>query len=79
MTILITLDSLWCTSKFLDGLKCESKLKTVEKQGIKARSLAYSTLRGKGACWNSEMGLGRVISINYLHELAQNQHKVVSA
>jgi hypothetical protein len=61
------------------NIKCESKLKTVEKQGVGARSLARSTLRGKRACWSSRMGLGRVTSINYSHGPAQNQHKVVNA
>jgi hypothetical protein len=28
---------------------------------------------GKGACWSSGMGLGRVTSIKNLHEPAQNQ------
>jgi hypothetical protein len=45
------------TPKFLNGFKCESKLKTTEKQGVRARSLVRSTLRGGGACWGSEMGL----------------------
>jgi len=67
------------TPKFLNGFKCESKLKATEKQGVGARSLARSTLRGRGACWSSKMGLGKVTSINYSHRLAQNQHKAVSA
>jgi hypothetical protein len=29
-----------------DAPQCESKLKTIEKQGVEARSLARSTLRG---------------------------------
>jgi len=32
--------------RLLNGLKCESRLKTTEKQGIGACSLACSTLRG---------------------------------
>jgi hypothetical protein len=47
-------------SQLLKGLKCESKYKTTEEGGIKARSLAHNTLRGRGACWSSGMGLGRV-------------------
>ncbi len=69
----------WHTPKLLNGLKLESKLKTSEKQGVGAHSLACNTLKGRGACWSSEMGLRRVTSINYSHGLAQNQHKVVSA
>jgi hypothetical protein len=47
-------------SQLLKGLKCESKYKTTEEGGIKARSLAHNTLRGRGAGWSSGMGLGRV-------------------
>jgi hypothetical protein len=69
----------WCTPMLLNGFKCESKLKTTEEQGVGARSLARNTLRGgRGACWNSRMGLGRVTSINYSRRPMQNQHKVVS-
>jgi len=56
----------WCTPKLLNGFKCESKLKTTEEQGVGACSLAHSTLwGGRGACWNSGIGLVRVTSINY--------------
>ncbi len=47
-------------SQFLEGLKSESKYKTAEVGGVGARSLAHSTLRGRGACQSSRMGLGRV-------------------
>ncbi len=47
-------------SQLFEGLKCESKYKTSEEGGVKARSLAHNTLRGRGACWSSGMGLGRV-------------------
>jgi hypothetical protein len=53
-------------SQLLEGLKSESKYKIAEGGGIKARSLAHNTLRGREACWSSEMGLGR---INKLHSL----------
>jgi hypothetical protein len=69
----------WRTLKLLNGLKCESKLKTTKKQRVKARSLASIILRGKEAYWSSGMGLGKVTSINYSHGSAQNQYKVVSA
>jgi len=36
--------------KFFTRLKCESKLKTSEKQKVEAHSLAHSTLRGRRAC-----------------------------
>jgi hypothetical protein len=40
----------------------------MEEGGVEARSLAHNTLRGRGACWSFEMGLGRV---NKLHSLTQ--------
>jgi len=38
----------------------------VEGGGVGTRSIAHNTLRGRGACWSSGMGLGRV---NKLHSL----------
>jgi hypothetical protein len=55
-------------SQLLEGLKNESKYKTAKGGGIGARSLAHNTLRGRGACSNSGMGLGRV---NKLHSLTR--------
>jgi len=69
----------WRTPKLINGLKCESKLKTKEEQGVEARSLLATLWGGKRACWSFGMGLGRVTSIDYSHEPAQNQYKVVSA
>ncbi len=43
------------------------------------RSLAHNTLRGRGACWSSRMGLGRIDKLIHSHEPAHNPHKVVSA
>jgi len=34
--------------------------------GVEARSIAHNTLKGKGACWSSEMGLGRVDKLHLL-------------
>ncbi len=42
--------------------KCESKVKTTKEQEVGACSMAHSTLKGRGACWNSRMGLGRMTS-----------------
>jgi hypothetical protein len=47
-------------SQLLEGLKCESKKKITEEGGVGARSLTHNILRGRGACWSSGMGLGRV-------------------
>jgi len=40
--------------------------KTTEEGGVGARSLAHNTLRGRGACWSSRMGLGRVDKLHSL-------------
>jgi hypothetical protein len=53
-------------SQLLEGFKSEPKYKTVEGEGVGARSLAHNTLRGKGVCWSSGMGLGR---FDKLHSL----------
>jgi hypothetical protein len=52
--------------QLLARLKNESKYKTVEGGGIGACSLAHNTLRGRGACWSSGMGLGRVDKLHSL-------------
>jgi len=66
-------------SQLLEGLKCESKWKTTEEGGVGMRSLAHNTWRGRGACWSSEMGLGRIDKLIHSHGPAHNPHKVVSA
>ncbi len=43
------------------------------------RSLAHNTWRGRGACWSSGMGLGRIDKLIHSHGPAHNPHKVVSA
>jgi hypothetical protein len=66
-------------SQLLEGLKCESKWKTAEEGGVGTRSLAHNTLKGRGACWSSGMGLGRIDKLIHSHGPAHNPHKVVSA
>jgi hypothetical protein len=53
-------------SQLLEIFKCESKWKTTEEGRIGARSLTHNTLRGRGACWSFEMGLGRVDKLHSL-------------
>jgi len=53
-------------SQLLGGFKSESKYKTEERGGVGACSLAHNTLRGGGACWSSEMRLGRVDKLHSL-------------
>jgi hypothetical protein len=42
------------------GSNVSPSKKTVEEGRVETRSLAHNTLRGRGACWSSGMGLGRV-------------------
>jgi len=53
-------------SQLLEGFKSESKYKTAEGGGVEACSLVHNTLRGRRACWSSEMGLGRVDKLHSL-------------
>ncbi len=53
-------------SQLFEGLESESKQKTAEGGGVGACSLAQNTLRGRGACWSSGMGLGRVDKLHSL-------------
>jgi hypothetical protein len=66
-------------SQLLEGLKCESKRRTVEEGGVEMRSLAHNTWRGRGACWSSGMGLGRIDKLIHSHGPAHKPHKVISA
>ncbi len=43
------------------------------------RSLTHNTWRGRGVCWSSGMGLGRIDKLIHSHGPAHNPHKVVSA
>jgi hypothetical protein len=65
--------------QLLEGLKSESKYKTAKGGGVGARSLTHNTLRGRGACWSSEMGLVRVDKLYALTRATHNPYKVVSA
>jgi hypothetical protein len=56
-------------SQLLVKLKSESKCKTTEGGGVGARSLVHNTLRGRGACWSSRMGLGRIDKLHSLTRL----------
>jgi len=53
-------------SQLLKGPKCGSKWNTTEEGIVGARSLAHNTLKGRGACWSSGMGLGRVDKLHSL-------------
>jgi len=66
-------------SQLFERLKCESKWKTTKDGGVRTRSLAHNTLRGRGACWSSGMGLRRIDKLIHSHGPAHNPHKVVSA
>jgi hypothetical protein len=50
------LHGLWHAPNLFYRFKCESKVKITKEQGVEARSLACSTLKGREVCWSSEMG-----------------------
>ncbi len=64
-------------SQLFEGLESESKQKTAEGGGVGACSLAHNTLKGRGACWSSGMGLGRVDKLHSLTRACMEPHKVV--
>ncbi len=51
-------------------------MKTLEEQGVGARSLARSTLGVERCAGASGWGLGRMTSINYSYGLAQTKQQV---
>jgi hypothetical protein len=53
-------------SQLIKGPKCGSKWNTSEEGGVGAHSLVHNTLKGRGACWSSGMGLGRVDKLHSL-------------
>ncbi len=53
-------------SQLLTRLKSESKYKTTKGGRVRVHSLAHNTLKGRGACWSSEMGLGKVDKLHSL-------------
>jgi hypothetical protein len=53
-------------SQLFTKLKSESKYKTTEGGGVGAHSVVHNTLKGRGACWSSRMGLGRVDKLHSL-------------
>jgi hypothetical protein len=82
--LIVTSESpLMTHSQLLEGLKSESKYKTVEGGRVEARSLAHNTWRGRRACWSSGMGLGRVDKLHSLTwactQLAQGVYCIVGA
>jgi hypothetical protein len=67
---------MWRAPNLLYRLKCESKVKTMEEQGVGARSLARSILGIKGRARAPGWGLGRVTSINYSHRPTQTKQQI---
>ncbi len=65
--------------QLLEGLKCESKWETTEKGGVRAHSLAHSTLRLDGRVGAPGWDQDELTSFTHSHRPAQNSHKMVSA
>jgi hypothetical protein len=66
----------WRAPNLLYKLKCESKVKIVEEQGVGACSLARNTLGVERHAGIPGWGLGRVTSINYSHGPTQIKQQV---
>jgi hypothetical protein len=66
------LPTLWRTQMWV-------QVKDSRRRRSGTRSLAHNTLRGRGVCWSSGMGLGRIDKLIHSHGPAHNPHKVVSA
>jgi hypothetical protein len=59
--------------KLLERLKCEFKNETIE-EGVGVGSLAHNTLRVKGACQSSGMGIKMSEKwVNYSYETTQTK------
>jgi len=58
---------------FLFDPKCVWVIQIAELWRTRGTLPALSIKRGRGSCWSSKMGLGRVTSFSYLLELASNQ------
>ncbi len=65
----MTKDTMWLLvthSQLLEGFKNEFKYKITKGGRVRACSLTHNTLRAKGACWSSGMGLRRVDKLHSL-------------
>jgi hypothetical protein len=68
------------TLKLLDGLSCESKEEDNGRRKNWGALLGLSHFEGKGACWSSGMGLGRLTSKSLTHtNLHKPNNKLVNA
>jgi len=64
---------------FLMDSTTSPKVKTAEGERVRARS-RFATLWGRGACWSSELGLGRLTSTSFTHTyLHKPNNELVSA
>jgi len=53
------------------------KVKTTEGKGVGARSLAHSTLGGRGVCWSSRVGIRKIDKqFTYSHGPTQIKQQV---
>jgi hypothetical protein len=70
----------WCAPKLLDRFKYEFEVKTRKEQGIGDTVFGSQHFGGRGACWSSGMGLGRLISTqSFTRTYTKPNNKLVSA
>ncbi len=66
--------------KLLDGLIASPKVKTMEREGVGARSLAHNTLGVEGRVGASKWGLKNLTSNSITHmDLHKSNNKLVNA
>jgi hypothetical protein len=71
---------MWCTLRLLDGLNCKSKGENNGRRRSWGAFLGLQHFGGRGACWSSRMGLGRLTSNSITHtNLYKPNNKLDSA
>jgi hypothetical protein len=68
--------SKWRTTKLLHRLKCEFQVKTMEEQGVGARSLVRNTSGVKGRDGTMGWDYEEWQAINHSHGYAQTKQQV---
>ncbi len=70
----------WCTPKLLHGFNYESKSENNERRRIWGAFPSSQHFRGRGVCWSSKMGLGRLTNNSIIYmDLHKSNNKLVSA
>ncbi len=72
-------DTKWYTPKLLDGLNYEPKGEDIGRRRSWGALFSSQHFGGRGVCWSSEMGLGRLASNSLTHtNLQKPNNKLVN-